>query len=99
MASYSNTSPWASTKINNNTLDFLNIRPVSAEDDDIEYTIESQYTYRPDLLAYDVYGTSKLWWVFLQRNMDVLQDPVYDFIPGVTIKIPSKSALLQVLGI
>ena len=68
---YPNTSPWSATKITKNYLDILQIRPVAAEQDDYLYTIEPQYTYRPDLLAFDLYGTSKLWWVFSQRNLDI----------------------------
>jgi hypothetical protein len=98
-ALYSNTSPWYNTSIEENYLDILSIRPVAAEEDDFLYKIEAQYTHRPDLLAYDLYGTSKLWWVFIQRNMDVLQDPVYDFVPGKKIYVPKKSKLFAILGI
>lgn len=96
---YSTTSPWYNTPVVQNYLDVLNIRPVAAEADDFVYTIESQYTYRPDLLSYDLYGTNKLWWVFAQRNLDRLQDPIFDFVPGVEIYIPKKAGLFKVLGI
>ncbi len=97
---YNSLSPYANTPVVNNTyLDFLRIRPVPSEPDDFLYTIESQYTYRPDLLAYDLYGESSLWWVFIQRNMDTLQDPILDFVPGVQIYIPKGSKVRQVLGI
>jgi hypothetical protein len=99
MAIYTSTSPWYNTKIVQNYLDTLSIRPVSAEADDYLYTIEPQYTYRPDLLAYDLYKESKLWWVFIQRNLDVLQDPIFDFVPGKQIYIPKGSSLKKVLGI
>lgn len=99
MASYQNTSPWFTTPIDQYYLGILNIRPVSAESDDFLYTIEPQYAYRPDLLAYDLYGESNLWWVFIQRNMDVLQDPLLDFVPGVKIRIPKNSSLRAALGI
>lgn len=98
-AIYSNLSPWANTQITQNYLDILRIRTVSAEPDDFYYTIESQYTYRPDLLAYDLYGDPALWWVFMQRNMDVLQDPIFGFVPGVKIYIPKNSSLRVALGI
>jgi len=97
---YSTTSPYANTGIVNNTyLDFLKIRPVPAEADDFLYTIEPQYDYRPDLLAYDLYGDSALWWVFIQRNLDVLQDSVFDFVAGTQIYVPKGSSLRQALGI
>ena len=98
-AKYNNTSPWKDTPIVENYLNFLKIRPVPAEPDDFLYTIESQYTHRPDLLAYDLYKTSKLWWVFTQRNLNVLQDPIYDFIPGVQIYIPKGVSLTKLLGL
>lgn len=99
MTQYSNTSPWYLTKIKQNYLDVLSIRPVSAEADDFLYTIEPQYMYRPDLLAFDLYGEVNLWWVFIQRNLDVLQDPVFDFTPGKQIYIPKNSSLRTVLGL
>jgi hypothetical protein len=99
MAVYKNSSPWANTQTVKDYLSFLKIRPVSAESDDYLYTIEPQYTYRPDLLAFDLYGDSKLWWVFTQRNLDVIQDPVYDFVPGVQIYIPKGDSLKKVLGL
>lgn len=99
MAAYSILSPWYDTQERQNYLDILSIRPVSAEPDDFLYTIESQYMYRPDLLAFDLYGESALWWVFTQRNMDVLEDPIFDFVPGKKIYIPKGSSLKTVLGI
>jgi alpha-L-fucosidase len=99
MAKYSSTSPWYKTPVTNNYLNSLTIRPVSAETDDYLYTIEAQYAYRPDLLAYDLYGTSNLWWVFIQRNLNVLQDPILDFVPGTKIYICKKSSLIKALGL
>lgn len=98
-AIYSNLSPWATTQIKENYLDVLSIRAVSAESDDFLYSIEAQYTYRPDLLAYDLYGEAALWWVFIQRNLNVLQDPIFDFVPGTKIYIPKSSSLKTVLGL
>jgi len=99
MANYNKTSPWADTKQNNFYLNLLEIRPVPSEPDDFRYVIENQYRHRPDLLAYDVYGSAKLWWVFVQRNMSVLKDPIYDFEPGVVIYLPKKTNLRIFLGV
>ena len=96
---YKKTSPWATTPQNRLYLDLLSIRPVPAESDDFRYVIENQYRHRPDLLAYDLYGDAKLWWVFIQRNMDTLKDCIYDFEPGTVIFIPKKSNLQNYLGI
>jgi hypothetical protein len=58
-----------------------------------------QYTHRPDLLAYDLYGDHKLWWVFAQRNINELKDPVFDFEAGVEIYLPKGGNLKRLLGI
>jgi len=99
MANYKKSSPWYNTKQNNLYLELLEIRPVPAETDDFLYTIENQYKHRPDLLAYDLYGDTKLWWVFTQRNMTVLSDPIFDFEPGIKIFCPKKSNLQKYLGV
>jgi hypothetical protein len=99
MAKYAKTSPWSDTRQNNFYLDLLEIRPVPAEADDFRYVIENQYRHRPDLLAYDVYGNAKLWWVFVQRNMSVIKDPIYDFEPGTVIYLPKKTNLSKFLGV
>lgn len=99
MATYTQSSPWASTIQNSLYLELLDIRPVPVEDDDFLYTIENQYKHRPDLLAYDLYGNPKLWWVFVQRNMSVIRDPIYDFEPGTRIYLPKKSNLSKFLGV
>lgn len=99
MVAYSQSSPYSATAQNNLYLELLNIRPVPAESDDFLYTIENQYERRPDLLAYDLYGDAKLWWVFVQRNLEVIKDPIYDFVPGTKIYIPKQSNLRQFLGV
>jgi len=98
-AVYSSSSPWYNTPIIRDQLSILSIRPVSAESDDYLYTIESQYAYRPDLLAFDLYQDHKLWWVFTQRNLDVLQDPIFDFVAGTQIYIPKPTSLTRALGL
>ena len=99
MAKYSNTSPYFETPETNMSLDILNPRTITAQSDDQSYTIERTYAFRPDLLAYDLYGTPRLWWVFAQRNPDEIEDPIYDFKLGVTIQLPKKETVLKDLGI
>lgn len=99
MASYSETSPWKDTRYNKiGALDLLRIRPIPSSSDDLLYTIETQYTYRPDLLAYDYYKNPKLWWVFAQRNMDIIKDPVFDFVAGTSIYLPRPENIKRVIG-
>ena len=99
MAKYSSTSPYFKTPQSANSLGVFVPRTLTSEDDDQSYTIERTYAYRPDLLAYDLYGSPRLWWVFAQRNPDQIEDPIYDFRPGVTVQLPKKENLLKDLGI
>ena len=99
MAKYSRTSPYFATPQNNINLEPLVRRRFAIEGDDQVYTIERTYAYRPDLLAYDLYGTPRLWWVFAQRNPDELEDPIYDFKPGVTIQLPKPANVSKDLGV
>lgn len=100
MAKYTANSPWKDTNTKNGQyLDILKIRPIPAESDDIPYVIQVQYTHRPDLLANDLYGDHKLWWVFAQRNINTIKDPIYDFEAGTEIFLPKGGNLKRLLGI
>ena len=98
---YGSSSPWFNTPDNQSGeyLDLMRIRTIPASPDDVLYEIEPQYNYRPDLLAYDMYGSPKLWWVFAQRNMDTIKDPIYDLKVGTKIYLPNASAIADRLGV
>lgn len=100
MVEYNKTSPWNKTKITvGNYLDLLEYRDIPKDSTDVVYDISPVYTFRPDLLAFDLYGTSKLWWVFSVRNPDTLKDPVFDFVAGTRIYLPKKSLLSAIIGL
>ena len=90
-------SPYYLTSTVNNKLSVMRKRSFPFEDDDLEYTIESIYNNRPDVLAYDLYKNANLWWVFAVRNPDTLIDPVFGFITGITIIVPKITTLEQAL--
>ncbi len=96
---YSKTSLYSNTETFAFFLDVANIPVIPFDPSDTAYRIDNIYEHRPDLLAYDLYGDSALWWVFSVRNPNVLQDPVYDFLPGSTIFIPKKDTLTAALGL
>ena len=96
---YSATSPYGATGFDNEDhLSYFKIRPIPQQPDDFLYTVEPQYNHRPDLLAYDLYDDPKLWWVFAQRNMDVMEDPIYDLTAGKQIYLPQKEKVFELLG-
>lgn len=96
---YSKTSPYYNTGVFSNFLDILEYRPISRYPDDVTYKIDKFYEYRPDLLAFDLYGDAALWWVFRARNPNSIEDPIFDFRAGVAIFIPKKENIVKDLGI
>jgi hypothetical protein len=97
---YPATSPYYNTDIvNNNYLDIMINIPIPMVPSDIYFKITQVYEYRPDLLAYDLYADSRLWWVFAQRNPNRLKDPYFDFVAGISIYLPKLELLKQVLGL
>lgn len=99
MADYLVSSPYFNTELYGNFLDILTYRTIPKEVDDIIYTIKPQHGLRPDLLAFDLYGDSNLWWVFAVRNPNTIEDPIFDFQPGVTIYLPKSTTLKKALGL
>ena len=98
MAVYDSTSPYFTTGYSQFFLDVMENRSIPKEGDDTLMLINQTYQYRPDLLAYDLYSTSNLWWVFYQRNPNTLTAPPLDFKAGVEIYLPKLSTLRNVLG-
>jgi hypothetical protein len=99
MVQYLTSSPYFNTELFGKFLDTLSYRAIPKEVDDIVYTIKPQHALRPDLLAYDLYGDANLWWVFAVRNPNSIEDPIFDFQPGVTIFLPKSTTLKRVLGL
>lgn len=97
-AVYDSTSPYFTTGFNQFYLDVMTNRPIPKEDDDLTFTINNTYQYRPDLLAFDLYQTPTLWWVFYQRNPNTLTAPPLDFKIGTKIFLPKITTLKTVLG-
>ena len=96
---YDKHSPYFQTNQVTNYVQYLGywngqyIRPQSTES---LYEIPNGFKHRPDLLSYELYQNSQLWWVFALRNPNQLLDPVWDFIPGLTIYVPSKDSLIRI---
>jgi hypothetical protein len=92
------TSPYYNTPIEDYYMDLMVNRPIPKKSDDKLFTINSTYHMRPDLLAFDLYGHSDLWWVFAQRNPNTLANPLGDFVQGKSIYLPQLTTLQKVLG-
>lgn len=87
-ADYRRDSLYRNTKIvDKKYLDVYSSASVSNDAEVETMVIGPKYNQRPDILAQDLYGNSKLWWVFAEYNQDTLVDPIIDFKSGVTIFI------------
>jgi hypothetical protein len=98
MANYNATSPYFTTPYAQFYLDNMVNRPIPKQNDDNLIKLNQTYQYRPDLLAYDLYQESNLWWVFYQRNPNTLTAPPWDFEAGKMIYIPKITTLRSTLG-
>ena len=98
MSTYNATSPYFTTGYTQFYLSPMVNRPIPKQSDDRVMKINQTYQYRPDLLAFDLYDTPTLWWVFYQRNPNTLVAPPLDFKAGVEIFLPKISTLRSALG-
>jgi hypothetical protein len=99
MTTYTKYSPYYATGSFGEFLDIMEQRVIPKSNNDSIFKITVTYMYRPDLLAFDLYGSAALWWVFASRNPDILIDPIFDFYSGQSIYVPKKDVLIQSLGI
>ena len=95
---YDPTSPYYSTGYSQFFLDVMVNRSIPKATDDLLFTINTTFEYRPDLLAFDLYGNSGLWWVFYQRNPNTLTAAPFDFKVGTQIYLPKITTLQTALG-
>lgn len=97
---YSKFSQYYETPIYSNSfLDLYEPRQFPRLEGDVAVTLTEAFKHKPHLLAYELYGDSRLWWVFAARNPNLLKDPIFDFLPGRTIYIPRKDELVKALGL
>jgi hypothetical protein len=96
---YSKTSPYYSaTVFDGKFLDIVSLPVIPKLVDDVLFQVNQTYQYRPDLLAFDLYGDAALWWVFALRNPNTIQDPVFDMKIGSRIYLPKKETISAVIG-
>ena len=96
---YSSDSAYALTSQSNSSIGNYVHRVISATAQDQFLPIDQKYHLRPDKLAYDLYGKSGLYWVFMSRNLDIIRDPIWDFKAGTEIFMPDADQLKKTLGL
>lgn len=92
---YSAGSPYAATPQGSWYLENLVLREIKPDPTDKIIVVSNLYNQRPYNLSYDLYGTKDYWWVFMTLNMDQIRDPIFDFVAGITIRVPTKERLMS----
>lgn len=87
------TSQYIDTQITDFYLDVWVPRKVPANVNDKTVTIDAKYHQRPDLMAFDYFGTPNLWWIFAVRNVDIINDPIFDHVSGIQIIVPAQEVI------
>lgn len=93
---YKSSSPYVDTTQTSWYLNRFVRRPVPPDITDTQMEITGKYHLRPDLMSNDLYGTTDYWWVFAERNIDLIRDPIYDFTKGKSIWVPTISRVKSI---
>lgn len=91
-------SPYYETPQTSWYLSNLVYRSIPSDSTDYALTLDTKYDEKPGLLAYDLFGDQRLFWVFSVMNRDQIVDPIFDVKGGMTINIPTSDRLSALLG-
>ena len=97
-SAYRSDSFYASTQTIDFYLDIWDSNVSLSTEGDTEIEIKTKYNLRPDLMAFDMFGSPNYWWVFALKNKDKLIDPVEDFKAGIIITVPSQNGIRSLIG-
>ena len=79
------------TDLDTNNRYYKNIEYPSIPEDINDIYIISKSTDRLDLLAFDYYKNSQLWWIISKANPDKIKRDSFFLNPGLQIRIPPQS--------
>tara|TARA_B100000963_G_scaffold146237_2_gene127360 strand:- start:4328 stop:4633 length:306 start_codon:yes stop_codon:yes gene_type:complete len=80
-------------------LNYGNLPKVPSATSDTKFRISKKYANRPDLLAFDKFGSTELWWIITLCNLEIIKDPITDFKEGVVIRLVSVDRAKQIAGV
>lgn len=95
---FSKNSPYYNTPVGSRFIGNYVHREIPSDDSDYELEVENKYNERPKSLSNDLFGTPKLFWVFIAMNRDLMTDPVYGLKSQMTITVPTRERILALLG-
>lgn len=79
-------------------LNYMNLPAVAPSVNDQKFLITKKYANRPDLLAFDKFGSAELWWILVLSNPEIIKDPIQDFKEGTIIRLVTGSRARQIAG-
>lgn len=88
-------SLYKNTNIDGNSRGYYNPPSIKKDTSDYYIIVTSEYRYKPGKLAYDLYGSERLGWIFSYFNRDKIEDPIFDLREGLIIRVPLKERLLN----
>lgn len=95
---YPVSSPYALTTQSSWHINRFVFRPIPPDSGDVPIDLQLIHQYRPDRLSQQLYNTPVYWWVFCVRNPFLRGDPIWGFIEGLTIIVPSLKHINSVVG-
>lgn len=98
VVTYSKGSRYYATQQSSWFLGYYVDRSLIRDASDEPITLDSRYNFRPDLLSYDLYGTTDYRWTFMILNPDLIKDPVFDFVTGLSIFTATLDRLHSSIG-
>jgi hypothetical protein len=97
LITYPSTSPYYKTPQSSWAIGIYVDRPIPADASDERVMLDAKYDMKPDRFSNDVYGTPAYYWVFMQRNINLIRDPIFDFRSGMIIYVPTLDRINSIL--
>lgn len=95
MLNFNNYSLYKNTTTNGTYRGYYEPLTLSKDSSDYFIIVTSEYKYKPGKLAYDLYGSERLNWVFTYFNRDKINDPIFDLTEGLILRVPTKERLMN----
>ena len=95
---YPSNSPYSNTPQSSWAIGRYLHKEIPPDSGDTEFPLQARHTYRPDTLSFELYGTPAYYWVFCVRNPWLRADPIWSFVAGETIIVPSAAHVNSVVG-
>ena len=95
MTEFNRYSLYKNTKSSNYYRDYYNPIIIPYSDSDIYIIVTSEYANRPGKLAFDMFGSARLSWIFEYFNPNQISDPIFDLKEGMILRIPTADRLMN----